>query len=109
MAEKKNEFARYATPRCKVEVGTDLTRWPRVVLTFEDKSGNQFDVDSRSGQMEVTPTYIAFVLSQEQTGSLEEGNIKLMVNAVGAAGERTYSKIFTGKVTHNLKDEVLYV
>ena len=100
---------RYSTPRITFSTDTDLTRWPLVVLTLEDSVGNQVHIDSNSEQMEITPTQVAVVLAQEQTGWLHSGVIHLQLDAVDTGNNRLQSNIMEGWLDDNLLGGVIRV
>lgn len=98
---------RGTTPFVTIQTDQDLTRYAYVVFTIEDRSGTEVDVDSNSGNMEVTASSVVVKLTQDQTLSLAKGAVKMQLRAVDHGGNAIASNIMQGNLEDVLKDGVI--
>lgn len=99
---------RYTTPRITVHTEEDLTKWPVIVLTVQDKAGTEVNVTGPNDRMFVDSEKIVVKLTQEETGSLLKGTIRLQIRASSADGvDAIASNIMTSTLDDVLREGVI--
>lgn len=99
---------RFTTPSITIDTDRNLIGFPKVVLTLEDKTGTEVDVEGPGPNLSVSATSITARLTQEQTGLLERGKIKMQIRAVDSFGNAIASEIMTTTMSDVLKEGVIH-
>lgn len=87
------------------DAGLDLTQATNVYVTFRSKEG---ETVTKSGEaLTLTARSISVRLSQQDTGGLHMGHIKIQANWTDSEGHRTASEVVDYEITEQLLKQVV--